>query len=625
VIGVVAVAGAMVLTSTSTASASTYGPTGPVSSVGTKVAGGTAYFMEGPGGAPNYIFPFPSAQYFSAANFGQLLSELYRPLYWFGNSNTPAVDLNYSIGQQPVFTNGDKTVTITLNNYKWSDGEQVTSRDVEFFMNMMFAEKDNWGDYTPGFFPDDVVSASYPSSSTFVLNLNHGVNPTWFLYNELSQITPFPIAWDRTSLTQAAPSPTAAHLPDTTTAGIKAVYTFLADQAKNVTTYAASPIWSVVDGPWKVQSFTSTGQITLVPNADYSGSPKPSLAKFVELPFTSDTAIINAIRSLGPSGLSFAELPDEYLTQLKTVESEGYNATNFPSYEFNFFPLNLGNPTYGPVFKQLYFRQALQHLVDQSGWVSHILDGYAVPTYGPVPTAPKNSFADAQELSDPYPFSISDAANLLKANGWGDVALGKTAYCAKPGSGTGECGAGIPSGFKLAFGIDYQAGAVITQEEMLDLKAQASQVGMNIELTSQPFDQIISKLTDCGPGGQSKPSSPACKWTGLNFGGGWVYAPDFEPTGESLFYTGSAADYEGYSSAEADKLIEASTTAPASQAQAALDAYENYIIQQVPAVFVPTPTGDPTVASIVLTSKHLGGYTNNVYAYLTPETWYLTK
>jgi peptide/nickel transport system substrate-binding protein len=104
-----------------------------------------------------------------------------------------------------------------------------------------------------------------------------------------------------------------------------------------------------------------------------------------------------------------------------------------------------------------------------------------------------------------------------------------------------------------------------------------------------------------------------------------VYAPDFEPTGESLFYGGSAADYEGYNNPEADKLIEATTTAPASQAQAALDAYENYIIQQVPAVFVPTPTGDPTVASIVLTSKHLGGYSNNVYAYLTPETWYLTK
>ena len=28
---------------------------------------------------------------------------------------------------------------------------------------------------------------------------------------------------------------------------------------------------------------------------------------------------------------------------------------------------------------------------------------------------------------------------------------------------------------------------------------------------------------------------------------------------------------------------------------------------------------------IDLTSKHLGGFTNNVYTYMTPETWYLTK
>ena len=78
-----------------------------------------------------------------------------------------------------------------------------------------------------------------------------------------------------------------------------------------------------MDGPWKLKSFTSTGEVTFVPNPDYSGSPKPTLSKFVEVPFTSDEAILNEIKSGGPSALTMAELPDEYLPQLKSIESEG--------------------------------------------------------------------------------------------------------------------------------------------------------------------------------------------------------------------------------------------------------------------------------------------------------------
>jgi len=621
-----AASSASALSHSRSASATTnYGPTGPVPSVGTKVKGGTAYFQEGPSAAPTYIFPFISPEVCSTMNYGQLTYLMYRPLYWFGNNNSPTVDFNYSIGKPPVFSDGDKTVTVTLKNWKWSDGEQVTSRDVEFWMNMMFAEKDNWCDYTPGYFPDNVVSMSYPNASTVVFHLNKAYNPTWFLYNELSQITPMPIAWDRTAANQPVPSPSANNLPDTTKAGAAQVYSFLNKLATNVSSYAKSPFWSIVDGPWKLQSFTTTGEVTFVPNPDYSGSPKPTLSKFVEVPFTSDDAILNEIKSGGPSALTFAELPDEYLPQLRSVESEGYTATNFPSFGFAYFPLNLGNKTFGPVFSQLYFRQAFQHLVDQPGWLSKILDGYGVPTYGPVPLAPANSFADSFERTNPYVFSDTDAAKILLAHGWANVAPGKVAYCARPGSGPSECGPGVPKGLKLKFGLLYQSGAIVTQEQVEDLKSQASTVGIDLELSTAPFAQVVGKAIDCGPNGQAKPGSAKCAWTALDWGAGWVYAPDFAPTGESIFYTGSGADFSGYSSAKADQLIARTTTAPASQTVAALDAYQNYMAEQLPVVYFPTATGNPTAAAVVLTSKHLGGYINNVYTNLTPETWYLTK
>ncbi len=626
-IGVVVVAGAMVVTSTSSVGAAglLYGPTGPVPAVGTKIVGGTAYFMEGPSAPPTYIFPFISPQVCSTMNYGQFTYLMYRPLYWFGNNNSPTVDPSYSIANMPTFSGGGKTVTVTLKHWMWSDGEQVTSRDVEFWMNMMFAEKDNWCDYTPGYFPDNVVSMSYPNSSTVVFHMKQAYNPTWFVYNELSQVTPLPMAWDVTAKGQAAPSPSAANLPDTTPAGAAKVYTYLNSQATDVASYATSPYWSIVDGPWKLKSFTTTGEVTMVPNPDYSGSPKPILSQFVEVPFTSDEAMLNEIKSGGPSALSMAELPDEFLPQLSSVEAEGYTAVNFPDFSFAFFPLNMGNPIFGPVFSQLYFRQAFEHLVDQKGWVDKILDGYGVPTYGPVPLAPPNSFADSFETSDPFAFSVSQAASLLKSHGWADVGSGQVAYCAKPGSGPGDCGAGVPKGLKLKFGILLQSGAVITSEEMDDLKSQANQVGIDLVLTLAPFAQVVGHLINCGPGGEAKPSSPKCSWTALNWGAGWIYAPDYEPTGEALFYTGAGADYSGYSNAEADHLIQLTTTAPASQSKGAIDNYENYIAQQLPFVFFPTATGDPTSAAVDLISKHLGGYINNTYTNLTPETWYLTK
>ena len=91
-------------------------------------------------------------------NIDQFQYLMYRPLYWFGQANNAQLNLALSVGKAPVYTNDDKTVTIALNNYKWSNGESMSAQDVVFWMNMMHAEKDNFGAYVPGInaIPDDV-------------------------------------------------------------------------------------------------------------------------------------------------------------------------------------------------------------------------------------------------------------------------------------------------------------------------------------------------------------------------------------------------------------------------------------------------------------------------------------
>jgi peptide/nickel transport system substrate-binding protein len=594
------------------------GLTEPTSPSGTKVSGGTVTFSEGPSAPPNYIFPMYSPQYCGTNNIDQLNVLLYRPLYWYGDNYKPTADFNKSIGQQPVPSNGGKTYTIHLNSYKWADGTPVTARDIVFWMNVLKADPaTEWCGYVPGLFPDNVSSYTAPNANTFVITFKKSYNPTFVLYNELSQIYPIPIAWDRTSLSQPAPSESAANLPDTTPKGAAAVYAFLNKEGAAISTWATSPLWKDVDGPYKVAAVTSDGGVTLAPNPDYSGAPKPAVT-LQEVPFTSDTAVFNEIRSGGPSALTIANLPAQYVPQLSTVKSEGYVDNTASSYSVNYFPLNENNPKVGPVFRQLYFRQAFQHLVDQDGWISAFLHNTAVPTYGPVPIAPASPLVNTGSASNPFPFSTAAASKLLTANGWKVVPNGAS-YCAKPGTAAGDCGAGITQGEKISFNLDFQSGVATLSSEMDDLQTQAKSVGINLSLTEHPFDDVYSAAVHCTP------SEPKCSWTAENWGAGWIYGPDYLPTGEDLFYPNAAANYENYNSPQMTKLVEATWYDQQSTWPAAMTAFVKYAESQVPAVFNPTSIGTYQGDGGTLVSSKLGGYSANALGFMDPENWYLVK
>ncbi len=573
------------------------------------------YFTEGASAAPNYIFTMTSAQVCGTNNNNQLSYMLDRPLYWYGNNYRPTVDYSYSVANPPVWNKTDTQVTIKLKPWKWSDGESVTSRDVEFWINMYRASPStNYCGYVPGYFPDNIKSISTPNSSTVVLDLTRSYNQTWFQYNELSQIFPVPLAWDRTSLSQPAPTTDSGHLPDTTKAGAEAVYKFLDTQARSVGSWTGSPIWGVVDGPFKLQSFTASGQVTLIPNPDYSGSPKPTISKLVELPFTSDTAIFNEIRSGGPSAVTIASLPSQYAPQISSLKSEGYDYNPAASYSVNYFPLNLNNPVMGPVFKQLYFRQAFQHIIDQPGWTRAFLYNTANPTYSPIPPAPPSPLVNFDASANPYPFSTATAASILKAHGWKVVPGGQTT-CQTPSL----CGAGVKAGQPISFNLDYMAGVATLQAEMNDLQAQAKRVGITINLTSHPFDTVIGTAIAC------QPSQPNCKWTAENWGAGWIYGPDYLPTGESLYAGGAVANYGSYDDPHATALIDQTIFGPESTEKQALSSYAAYMEQQLPVVFGPTSIGTYTGDAGTLVSSKLGGYAANALGLMNPEDWYLVK
>src|ERR1700733_4735642 len=88
----------------------------------------TATWAELPQATPNFIFPFYPAQLCSVNNIEQFQFLMYRPLFWFGVGTSPNENASLSVGKTPTYTNGGTTVTVSLKNYKFANGETVTGQ-----------------------------------------------------------------------------------------------------------------------------------------------------------------------------------------------------------------------------------------------------------------------------------------------------------------------------------------------------------------------------------------------------------------------------------------------------------------------------------------------------------------
>jgi peptide/nickel transport system substrate-binding protein len=589
------------------------GSSGSSSSGGTPVKGGTVTYAELPSTVANWIFPMMTLTYFSVANSQDFQYLMYRPLYWFGGENTtPTLDAGLSVADAPVYSDGGQTVVINLKGWKWSDGETVDATDVIFWLNMLQAESANWAGSSPGSIPSDVTSYSATAPDQVTLHLNKAYSSLWYTYNQLSQITPMPEAWDVTSVGAAAGSGGCA----TDTAADKwakcaAVYNFLTKQSQDTSTYVTSPIWSIVDGPWKLSSFNTAGNVSFVPNPKYSGSPKPQIAVFKEEPYTDDSSEYTADKtgSLDIGYIPPADLPVRQTTPgssfLPPSDPLGTGYTLAPNFDYGFayYLMNWNNASAGPLFKQLYIRQALEYVDDQEGISKAVYRGYAYPNTGPAPAQPTtNPFLSSVQKENsgqgPYPFSVAKAKSVLESHGWTEQSGVMT--CTDPA----KCGTGIKSGQKFAFTLDYSTGEAAFTNEVSIYKSDASEAGIDITVVGQTFDTVA---------GEAIPTNTA--WQGAMYGL-WIYSPDYEPTGEDLFATGAGSNGGAYSDPQMDSLINATET---SSSYSTYYAFDNYAAQQLPYLYQPLPYAIQTVKS------NLHGVEWNPFQTLLPEYYYYTK
>jgi peptide/nickel transport system substrate-binding protein len=613
---VLAIAGVTVLaacgkssTSPSTAIVGPSGAFGTAPAASGTPHGGTVTVAEPPGATPNWILPvIPGANnsVFTAFSFQY---EMWRPLYWFVNGVAPKETPSMSLAEEPKFSNGDKTVTITLkSNYKWSDGKPLTSQDVLFWIDEMKAavkeSPANWAGYTPKVgIPDELASATTPNASTIVINLKKAYNPSWFIQDQFGSIQPMPAhAW-------AKDSANGPILNFTNPANATKIYNYLAAQSKSVGTYATNPLWQVVDGPYQLTSFNSTTEaFTMKPNAAYGGPHSAKQLSLSGVPFTSDTAEYNAVKA---GSIDQGYIPLTNVPQVKSIEST-YNVFGYPDFGWEYVAYNFKDTTgdFNNIIGQLYIRQALAHLQDQNGIIHAFFNGAGGEAYGPVPTIPVSPFTPPNAKSAPYAFSVNSAISLLKAHGW-TVTAGGTDVCAHAGSGAAQCGAGIPAGTKLQFPLVYNTSPSIIGEQVTDLASEAKKAGITINLSSDNFNHMIATDND--------PSSPKTinKWAAEDFGG---FTDSTYPTTFGVFNTPASSNLGGYSNPQADSLINASVT---SSNPAAVTAEASFLTTQQPGLFQANPD------LVMVWKKTLSGppaYFESLTQYqLNPEFWYFTK
>jgi peptide/nickel transport system substrate-binding protein len=575
----------------------------PSSSSGARVQGGTATVALSPGEQFTYIFPLLDDENAIGANIEYSQYLMWRPLYWFGGPDSVGFDEKYSLAYPATITSagGKTTATIQLKSYRWSDGQPVTSRDVQFWFNLLKAEKVNWWGYVSGEFPDNVSAFTILSPTKFSLTFDGTFSSAW-LYNELGQLIPIPQqAWDKESAT----GPVGSY--DLTTAGAQAVYNFLAAQNKDLSSYATNPLWQVIDGPFRLTSYAaSTGDATYVRNSHYSGPASGSIHTLRVLSYTSDDAEFDSLLSSG--GIDYGYLPFNDAAQVSRVTADGYKVEAWPTWGITYMSMNFASPQVGAIFDQLYVRQAMQHLINQPGYIRSFLGGYGNPTYGPVPLVPASQFVSSAQKQNPYPYDPSAATAMLSAHGW-KIVRGGTDVCVRPGTAPDECGAGIKSGAKLSFSLQYSTGTQSVTEEVDALQSTFSQAGIQVSPAGAPFDTVVGNDVPCTKNG--------C-WELNYYGQGWYFNPGYnDPDGSALFASTGVDNGGLYSNATANALI----SKLGSGGYPALYAYEDYIAKQLPMLWMPQL--DEQISAV--NSKLQGVFPQDPDGNVYPEDWYFTK
>jgi peptide/nickel transport system substrate-binding protein len=365
---------------------------------------------------------------------------LFSQLIWINRYHQ--IDYSRSVASAVASPDNGKTYNVTLRDWHWSDGVQVTSADVEYTYDLLKQLGNLSPDYGQGGMPDIIQNFHIVDATHFTITLRHSVNPDWFILNGLELLEPLPKhIWGRYTQDQ-----------------------IWQDQS-------TPAFFAVGDGPLSLQSFVVGQDAVFVPNKNYDG-PQVHFQRFILKFMDSEGMELQAAEShdLDITNLPFAlwnaaqHLPGLHLVDLP------------PSYSWHELIPNMANHA-TPFFTDLRVREAMADAINQPQMIALAMHGHGEPVYNGIPPGPAN-------------FSSASAQAGQYAVGY-DPAKAK-ALLAQAGYTAGAGGIMQKNGQRLVFTLMIPADQAMRIEMAESIQQDLRAVGIDMKVQQVEFNQMMA-------------------------------------------------------------------------------------------------------------------------------------
>lgn len=384
-------------------------------------------------------------------------------------------ELEPALAETWEISDDQKEIIFTLRpGLKWSDGEPLTTEDVDFSFNGVY------------------FNENIPSGERDILRVGE------------QGLFPQVRALDQRRVQFIAPEPFApllryaggiAILPKHALAS----YVFSTGSDGNPRFLSAwgtdtPPSEIICSGPYRLSGYRVSERLLFEKNPYYwqkddLGNALPYIGRFViQIVESTDTSLLQ-FRS---GGLDIVSITPEYFALLKREESRGgfeiYDGGPSLSTTFICFNLNKasrnGKPLVDPVksawFNSVKFRQAIAHATDRQTMLNNIFQGLGSPQNSPISMQSPYYLPPEQGLPV-YDYNPEKAKQLLQEAGFKLNSSGR--YVDADGN-------------LVRFNLITNAGNKIREGMGAQIKQDLDKLGMQVDFQPIAFNTLVSKLSD---------------------------------------------------------------------------------------------------------------------------------
>lgn len=338
-------------------------------------------------------------------------------------------------------------VTFKLKkDLKWSDGQKLTAKDVEFTLKSL-AHKDYQG-ANYNFVKSIVGAEDYNAGKSKEIQGIKVVDESTIELTFVKAYSPALINIGTTGI-----------IPEHIWKDVEPA------KWKTATDKLKKPVGS---GPFKLESFTEGSEVKFVKNDNYYAG-KPKTEKLVYKVVNDDT--VGA--ELKNGGVDIADVSNLKDADRKELEKNKFVMKKYANNLFQYMGTNLRNKT----LQDKNIREAFIYALDRKSMVDKLLEGNGTVVNTPMLSS-SWAYPKAEKL-EKYDFNVQKAKELLEKSGYKDT--NNDGYVDKDGK-------------NLEFTLDVPTGNKLREQTAQIIQENLKQAGVKINLNTMEFKALMQKV-----------------------------------------------------------------------------------------------------------------------------------